>query len=235
VTSTGDVACWGYVLGAYQDATPFVGSALQNITSVGIAATFVCAHRSTDNARVCWGDNQYYDLGDGSQTSTAVPTAFDAGTFTFVASRTYTGSCGLTTSGGVSCWGNNTTLQGGGALGGYLLTPTPVSDSSGPLTGCTKLALTNDHSCAVCGGKAVCWGENAHAELGRGTITDATAVAAPVAIPSSRPIVALGTTQGGGYALTDDGHLYCWGAHERSECATAGSGLNVPTPVAAAQ
>lgn len=96
----------------------------------------MCAVRPIDNARVCWGNNTQTQLGDGTTTSTATPTAFDIGGIRALASEDRH-SCALSTTGGVTCWGANYAGQSGLVPGGSVASPSGVANSAGPLANCT--------------------------------------------------------------------------------------------------
>jgi len=116
-----------------------------------------------------------------------------------------------------------------------VLSPNTIQDATGDLAGCTAVAVSYYHSCAICGGRPMCWGENQFAQLGRGIggLGD-TDRAGPVDVPPGLTFTGVATFEGGGCAVTDGGRLFCWGDSWRGEVGTGGSSRSLPTPVAAA-
>jgi alpha-tubulin suppressor-like RCC1 family protein len=114
LTLEGGVKCWGPGSGLLGD-----GSGAEHLTAVdvsglssGVIAISVgglhtCA-LTTDGGVKCWGGNAAAQLGDGSSISrvTAVDVSgLGAGINAIDAGGSHT--CGLTTGGGVKCWGSN--------------------------------------------------------------------------------------------------------------------------------
>jgi alpha-tubulin suppressor-like RCC1 family protein len=132
---------------------------------------------TTDGTAYCWGSNVYGQLGDGTTTPQATPTAV-AGGLRFVAVNAGDShTCALTTSGAAYCWG----LNGAGQLGDGTTTqqaaPVPVT---GGLS-FTTIRPGGYHTCGVAtGGGVYCWGSNVVGQLGNGTTTGSL-TPAPVA------------------------------------------------------
>ena len=157
----------------------------------------------------CTGYNNYGQLGNGTTT--------DAKWLQFVPQMTsgmkqvslgYQHACGLTTLGGVKCWGYN----GYGALGdGTTTNRTSPVDVVGLSSGVAALASTANSTCALMAdsGGVKCWGYNGDGLVGDGTT-----------ISRSTPVDVVGLTSGvaslsGGHAhicaVTTLGGAMCWG------------------------
>src|SRR5262249_4685570 len=123
-----------------------------------------------DGTVKCWGDNRSLQLGAasfGASSSTPVAVAGVVNAVGVAAGATHT--CAVLATGGVTCWGSNTSGELG-AQGGN-----GTASSSGPLSvavsGAVQVSCGNGFSCALQmpGGRALCWGNNGHGQLGRTT------------------------------------------------------------------
>src|SRR5690348_10506358 len=86
-------------------------------------------------------------------------------------------------------------------------------------SGGTAISAGYDHTCALEGGSAYCWGNNTRGALGDG-ITGSSDV--PVAVDTSGVLAGVTLTQvtTGGFhtcALDNGGAAYCWGSDEWGE------------------
>lgn len=158
--------------------TPVTVSGLSSgVSKVTAGAYHTCALLNDGSAR-CWGDNQYGELGNGTNTTSGAPvtptgltssvTALAAGDFQ---------TCAVV-SGAAKCWGRNHAGQIGDNTTTDRNTPTAVSGlSSGVSDVMTSgLAYQNpmlgSHSCALLStGALQCWGANLLGQLGRNATT----------------------------------------------------------------
>lgn len=226
--------CWGRIATTEQVTPSPLPAEVTDVRDVSFGDQFACATRNTDDARLCWGQNQHGNLGDGTTVNGPTAIARDANMIDrVVANRDQ--ACALLLDTSIQCWGDNT-FAAVGQPGGDLLAPAKLTSAAAqPLTGCTDLGLADDHGCAVCGGVVSCWGRNDHGQLGRNTPTDRgdKAAAAPVVGLDGIAVTRVVTTDAGGCALGDD-RLFCWGDGQHGEVGTGGQGRNLPTPVATA-
>ena len=230
LTAVGNFACWGNVAGVNTNAPANQNSPeLQNIDDVGVGDSTICAHRSTDNARVCWGSNGDGQVGNGTNLAQAAPQALGLGTVVDLAFGGRHG-CAVTDTSGVACWGLNGNGQTGSAAG-QVLTPEPVMTPVGALAGCTRVAAGLRHSCALCNGTIECWGDDNSGALGRADTSSTTnRVAWPIDLPGTvfTDVVARGA---GTCGLTADGAIYCWGDGEYGGNGDGGQARNIPTEI----
>ena len=253
VTSGGNVFCWGMgvsgQLGANstsEESTPVevvgIGGTgfLGGIVSVSGGFEHSCALSAIGNV-FCWGDNGYYELGDGSgggQSNTPVEVqvqGFGRGQSffsTYVVTPTLVSavssgydSCALTTGGNVYCWGNgaNGLLGNGGNSAVY--TPVEVQGVTGgtggnSLGGIVSLGAGSQQTCAInVAGNVYCWGWNGQGEIG---INSTTTTYTPTEVlglggPNLGGIVNLA---GGGQhecAVSGAGNVYCWGGNTNGQ------------------
>ncbi len=163
----------------------------------------------------CWGDGRFGQIGDGTTDERAVPTAVSGGlAFGSIASGSMH-SCGITTSGQAVCWGVNANGQlgigsspSGELCDGLICSTTPRSVSTSLLFQPGSLAVGTDHTCALSGEKAYCWGANRFGSLGDGTETSRTS---PVVVPGLWSFTALTAGDAMTCALATVGETYCWG------------------------
>jgi alpha-tubulin suppressor-like RCC1 family protein len=115
---------------------------------------------------LCWGLNEYGQVGDGTTTSRTSP-ATVAGGHSFAAiTAGLRHTCALDTTGAAWCWGDNT--YGELAAGTQARSATPVAVAGG-----LQFAYLKAGELFTCGvsptGTAYCWGDNEYGQLGDGT------------------------------------------------------------------
>jgi len=139
----------------------------------------------------CWGNNNYGQLGDGTNTDSSTPvdvSGLTSGVTAIAAGGMF--NCALTLGGGVKCWGSNAR----GALGDGTTTDrfNPV-DVSGLASGVIAIATGGGHTCALTSSGGVkCWGYNKYGQVGDGTYDYRTMAVdvGPAAIPTQSPLPA---------------------------------------------
>ena len=157
-----------------------------------------------------------------------------ADTVTFVARRLqfervhagYDHMCGLDGSGEAWCWGAT-----GLSSGDWRVKPaaSPIPSRPAPGTHFSALALGSRFTCGIrLAGDVVCWGENAHGQLGDGTMTADRRSPAPVVGVANATAVVAGLEHA--CALTGDGVVRCWGANGRGQLGD-GTYVDRPMPV----
>jgi hypothetical protein len=165
--------------------------------AAGIAHT--CAIMPEGGVK-CWGNNDFGQLGDGTNTGSNVPVDVVnlGGGTTIVAGGNHT--CVLT-GGEVWCWGQNTKGQLGDGTRTNRNIPVKV------IGGAVDITAGLDYTCAVMiYGQVLCWGNNDQGQLADGTRTDRTTPTL-AALISSITNVDAGRNQSCG--LTSAGLLRC--------------------------
>ena len=174
VTTAGGVKCWGYngsggLLGngsSDNSGTPVDVTGLTSDAATVSARSggHTCALTTAGGAK-CWGSNGFGGLGHGSVGSSSVPvdvTGLTMGAATVAAGSNY--SCAATTSGGVKCWGANSS----GELGDGTTTDSSVPvDVVGLDSDVATVSPGSSHTCALtASGGVKCWGSNGKGQLG---------------------------------------------------------------------
>lgn len=167
----------------------------------------------------CWGTSAAGALGPGTASPTSTPavvTTFAAKTVTDVsAGADFT--CAVA-DGTAYCWGNGGSGRTGSGGTGNTSTPTAVAGIPSGRT-VTGISAGAAHACAVAGGLAYCWGNNANGQLGNGqttSTTSAVAVTTATGILSGRTVtgIAAGSAHSCGIA---DGLAFCWGSNANGQ------------------
>jgi alpha-tubulin suppressor-like RCC1 family protein len=178
VLTTGYVKCWGSNnngqigngevtnVNVPKDVSTIAGAA-PDISGGGTQVTgYTCARRRLGSP-MCWGDNTYGQLGDGThdQRSSPVPvSSLDESTARISAGGFHT--CAVRGA-ALFCWGSNQFGQLGDGT---------TDDSDIPaliLAGVSSVSLGQQHTCVLWpSGGVSCWGLNSDGQLGDGTATE---------------------------------------------------------------
>ena len=248
ILQSGEVRCWGDDSGGQlgdggsgtQNA-PVSVSGIDGVSQKAIAiatgASHSCAILQSGQV-LCWGDNSYGQLGDGSGMSQPAPSqVFGIDGITQKAISIAAGtvhSCAVLDSGQVLCWGDNSYGQlGDGSSFDFITTgtftpsavPVPVVGIDGTSLKATAVSVSYSHSCAVLtSGKMLCWGDNDYGQLGdaQGSVYYEPAVgdlfyytSVPVSVAGidgiSERALSLATSSGRTCAVMSSGEVQCWG------------------------
>lgn len=195
-TTAGAVMCWGMntsgqlgngtlTQALYPIAVPELTS---GVTSISVGYGHACAVTSGGGV-MCWGDNTYGQLGDGTTIAKSSPVAVrtsaaDTTPLTGV-SKVELGrehSCALMADGTAKCWGNGADGRlGYNATASSSSPVTVMLNSTTTLSGISELSAGGRHSCALMSdGRIRCWGNGSDGALGTGTASTSVASASPV-------------------------------------------------------
>jgi len=181
-------------------------------TTITAGVAHTCALSSTGSV-LCWGSNEFGQLGNGSTTSITSPVQVVGLTASAVSIAAGSEStCALTAAGTVWCWGDNSNGQLGNGTYTQSTVPVQVMDPTGnaPLSNVARIAAGQSHACAVTSaGASLCWGDNSKGQLGNGT-----EIVSSLPVPVSGLASSVSTVAAGSdfiCAVTADGGAKCWG------------------------
>ncbi|HOY62044.1 MAG TPA: RCC1 repeat-containing protein, partial [bacterium] len=217
LTTSGGVKCWGDnahgKLGDGMITSSTIPVDVVGLTSgvalISSGAYHTCALTTSGGVK-CWGNNDYGQLGDGTNTDRHAPVDV-VGLTSGVASVSsgFDHTCAVTTSGGVKCWGTNYYGQigDGTTTNSYM----PV-DVVGLASGVISVSSWSSHTCAVTtSGGVKCWGSNENGQLGDGTTTYSYTPVDVVGLTSGIASVSSGNLHT--CAVTTSGCVKCWGSN----------------------
>jgi alpha-tubulin suppressor-like RCC1 family protein len=194
-----------------------------------------CGIKST-GAILCWGYNQYGQIGDGTTVNKLIPTHinlsmmdFDKVSYHFADDGV---ACTAGNAGTVRYHATNGIQICNGATYGPLLATgsfTGQHNYYGNLEG--KLAAGYFFNCALrVDGTAYCWGENEKGQLGNGGTADSLI---PVRVRTEQKFVEITAGETHACGLRKDGAAYCWGENTYGQFGNGGT-TDSSIPVAAA-
>jgi alpha-tubulin suppressor-like RCC1 family protein len=207
-------------------ATPATAMAT-TATAISAGGDHTCAVTSAGGAK-CWGNGEFGDLGDGTETNKTTPvdvSGLSSGVTAISAGSVHT--CALTSAGGAKCWGNDEFGELGDGTATNKTTPVEVSGLS---SGVAAITTGEVDTCAVTSaGGAKCWGYNEYGELGDGTTGPETDEPEEVSGLTSG-VAAISAGEFHTCAVTSAGGATCWGGNEGGDLGD-GTERNRTTPV----
>ena len=172
--------------------------------SIALGGSHSCA-LLTDGKVMCWGRNEFGQLGNGTSVDSTTPVEVSGITTAADVALGGAHSCALLTDGKVMCWGLNSEGQLGDASSTNNDSPVEVYGLSTAL----GISLGESHSCArLTDGKVMCWGDNSYSQLGNGVNVDSS-IPQEVSGITTATRIALGSFHS--CALLADGKVMFWG------------------------
>lgn len=161
---------------------------------------------AASGAALCWGNNAFGQVGDGT-TALRVKPALVAGGRTYSRIETsWARTCAIAIGGQAWCWGDNTNGELGNGTRADSTTPVGVAGGRSWVA----LALTNHATCATeVDGQVFCWGDNRYGQLGRASVGQALA-------PVATGLTSTGAEVAGGWYHFCGGGT-CWGANDSGQ------------------
>ncbi len=206
------------------------------VTAVATGGNHTCALTINGGVK-CWGNNDYGQLGDGTQALNSSPVdvvGLGSGVVAITAGAWHT--CALTSSGGVKCWGDAVFGELGDGTSGFgQYSSTPV-DVTGLTSGIAAVVAGGTHTCAITtAGALKCWGDNYSGQLGNGSAGPGQISATPVNVGGLGSVNVAAVAVGGAHtcALMGDTAVKCWGSNGYGQLGngSGGFGQQSATPV----
>lgn len=130
---------------------------------------------ASDGSVWAWGRNNYYQLGNGTNTDTSTPVKVSGLSDVVAVAAGVKHAIALNVDGTVWAWGSNGSSQLGDGTGIDRATPVQVTG----LTDITAVAAGEYHSLAMSSNGSVrTWGSTAYGQLGDGSLSDVIAIEA---------------------------------------------------------
>lgn len=191
-----------------------IGQPLENVMKVAHGTAHICAIK-TDGSLWCWGENDFGQLGNSTQSDSLSPVAVrsaDGSTIAdaveIAAGEVFT--CVLREDRRVYCWGNN----GVGQLGdGTTENRSAATAIPGLPSEIVAIAAGSYFACALTNsGEVYCWGTNGSGQLGNAVSSGLVPVRVEDAEASRILAIELGDDHACGI-VAGDRNLVCWGAN----------------------
>lgn len=193
------------------------------------AGKYFSAALLASGAVVTWGENTSGQLGNNSTTSSSLPVAVNTSgmfaTTTATAIAAGEAHClALCANGALAAWGVNNDGQLGDGTTKMSKIPNAVTVSGTALAGKTVTAIAAGglHSLALCNdGSIAAWGDNGDGQLGLGTTSSSSLLAAAVATTGTalagKTVAAIAAGGIHSLALCSDGALTAWGGNSSGQ------------------
>ncbi|MEX2178750.1 MAG: hypothetical protein WD801_08585 [Gemmatimonadaceae bacterium] len=196
--------------------TPTLADSSRMYSQVVAGFVHSCA-LTDDGAAVCWGNNDYGQLGTdaaaescGGRPCSSTPVSVSGGRSFTVLAAGWVHNCGIASGGAAYCWG------GGAQSGRGYLGDGAVSRSETPVrvladSAFVAVTIGDGHTCALTeSGLAYCWGQNDRGQVGDGTDLDRSS---PVLVSTSLRFLSLSAGAYHTCGVTTSNAAYCWGDH----------------------
>ena len=227
-TATTEYSPQAIVQGALPGGTSF--------TAVSAGLNYACA-RTTPGALYCWGRNDAGQLGNTTSDDTNVPTKVATGakppadSWTSVAAGGIS-ACGISSVGGLFCWGANNLAQLGIGVSG---SPQTQPQAVNMVETWKHVAVGTYHACAIASDDSTyCWGDNGNGQLGTGNNTwyKSPTLVSTANLASGEVFRQLALNGDNTCGVTSAKRILCWGLNIRGQLGNGTvSSSWVPVPV----
>lgn len=209
--------------GASSTAAPVLNITGVRSVDAGYQHTLALLNDSTVYA---WGDNNYGQLGDGTNNNSSAPIQVPGLSNIIAVSGGTAGyhSIALRADGTVWTWGRNSEGQLGDATNNNSNVPLQVSSISNVIA----ISGGEYHSLAIKDdGTVWAWGKNTNGQLGNGTTVDSNV---PVQVTGLTDVVDVAAGRYYSIALKSDNTVWCWGENLYGQLGN-GNTVDASTPV----
>ena len=187
-----------------------------------------------NQSMVCWGDNEYGQLGDGTTTGSAVPIYVNVAANETPVEVTVgqVTACALMESGNIYCWGSGYYgKMGNGEPWNDDYVNTEMRQVLLPEgQGGQTVSISGGHICTILdNGDVYCWGRGNQGQLGYGGTSNRN-IPAKVNLPGQRSAIAISTGTYMTCAITTDGMGYCWGENDEGQLGNGTTNSRQMTP-----
>ena len=187
-----------------------------------------------NQSMVCWGDNEYGQLGDGTTTGSAVPIYVNVAANETPVEVTVgqVTACALMESGNIYCWGSGYYgKMGNGEPWNDDYVNTEMRQVLLPEgQGGQTVSISGGHICTILdNGDVYCWGRGNQGQLGYGGTSNRN-IPAKVNLPGQRSAIAISTGTFMTCAITTDGMGYCWGENDEGQLGNGTTNSRRMTP-----
>ena len=188
-----------------------------------------------NQSMVCWGDNEYGQLGDGTTDGSAVPIYVNVAANEIPVEVTVgqVTACALMESGNIYCWGSGYYgKMGNGEPWSDDYVNTEMRQVLLPEgQGGQTVSISSGHICTILdNGDVYCWGRNRNGQLGYGGTSNRN-IPVKVNLPGQRSAIAISTGTDMTCAITTDGMGYCWGENDEGQLGNGTTNTRKTTPV----
>src|SRR3989339_438590 len=194
----------------YNGSTVYINGTLFKEGTISARDQHTCGIRANDSRVLCWGDNYYGQLGNGTTTDSIIPIlTSDSSAYSSVSAGQYH-TCGIRANDSrVLCWGESLSGRLGDGSSGDNLNPNVTTDTS-PYT---SINAGSDHTCGIRqnDSRVLCWGLGTSGQRGDGqtllnqfnpnVTTDLSAYAS----------ISVGNLHACGIRVNDS-RVLCWGS-----------------------
>lgn len=222
VLSSGGAKCWGgNVMGQLGDgsltnrsmAVDVLGFT-SNVKTIDAGSNHTCLASLSPNRIYCFGRNDNYQLGDGTNTWSSVPVMVPGYSNAIEVSAGNQHSCARLDSGALICWGGNSEGAIGDGTTSTAQSPVTVINGGSPFE---RVSAGLAHTCATnqMDGKVTCWGRGEEGQNGDGGFNQRNS---PTAL---NPILtaAIDISSGGYHACAwmSRCSAMCWGSNSNGQ------------------
>jgi alpha-tubulin suppressor-like RCC1 family protein len=199
--------------------------AIKGAKSISCSVTHTCV-AAEDGSAICWGDNTYGALGDGTEKKAEAPVKVTGLSGVAEVVVDWSRSCARTTGGDVFCWGDREFGKAGdGTLIDNKGREKPLAGKS-IMSGATSLGVAKVHACATSGdGSVTCWGQCRSGACGQPPRPPW--VPKPAKAPKVKDLASVVAGEDVSCGLDKAGTAWCWG---QSRYGALGDGVKDDKP-----